>query len=663
MAEFGVQATQLSAPQGAGSAPLAPVQTQTTGLLENGVAQGIGNIVNIFARGLNDKRKEEAEALKQSVIKGYVQKQQKINDAVRTGGMTPSEAKTRGRALFGEYAAGYSEYIGDIEGAAKALRGNTELGDVEDAVKTQQTFEQAAKNAAQAAGYSFLPGMTPEQERSQVAAHQADLKADAEFTRLTRQHQERRAQGTYDQSIADREMKDLAIKGITEVADTNFSASYDFVRSLSAGVRSGDVTGEEAQLRWDQKMRSVFAQLQAVAGTNPELAAPYRTLFNDLAIKGAQLLDPKNISQELENEVSILINKAKLVALAEPGVREIVATSQLLGQNSQLALAASPIVTKTIKNLITNAVDSGKPVPPVVGNPEVELDTFKFLKKSMSDLTAGKFKDQKTAGTEAKNAIDNVLQQVVKGKDKRGVDAKYLKNAADFFSSAEFGKYAQSNPLDTEALMGAKKAFQMMYEPTILKGVNQAIQTVVKTSTGLAPNRAQTGAKVTDGTSAQFDPSKIMVVFTGAGVSFQFQNPSTNPVEARMEREVLTQLRQAQSAINQVIHIGAHMEGTTNYAKFWESQKAALLPQFFTPEAKKPDDPQANDGKLKFGKESDLRNAAAFTEDELRPDTPANVQRRKEQDIIAIKAELERKNLSPEAKRILEAELKKMEGR
>lgn len=664
MAEFGVNATQLSQAQGAGSGPVAAVQIPVTG--DAGISSAVsnlGNAFNLFVKDRDAQRKAEADAIKQRVVGEYVKKQEAINQGVRFGTINPVEAKMRSRSLFGSYAAGNSEFIADFEAAAKALRGNTELGDVEEKVKVDQAFEQSAKLAAQAAGYTFVQGMTPEQEASQIAAHQAAIRSDADFGRLSRKHAEERAAGTYTQSVQDREAKEFSFKLINEIADTNFTASYDVVRSLATAMKAGSVSPEDAQLQWDQKMKTISAQIQSVAGLNPELAAPYRTLFAELQATGLKLLDPTKASAEAEDQVKLLIARAKLVALAEPGVKEIVATSQLMGQNAQLALSASPAVSRLISKLTSTSVDSGKPVETVVGNPEVEREALGFLRKSLEDFNKGTFKDPKAA-VEAKNAIDQTLQQIGDALGKRGVDAKYLKNVAEFVASPEFGQYASKNPIDAEALSAAVRSFQLMYEPTVIKGINNSIRAAVQTSTGLSPNRAKTGAKVTEGTTVKFDPTKIKAVFNGSGINFEFTNPSTDPQVARMEREVVISLRQSQAAVNQLLHMGAHMEGTTNYAKFWEKNKSKLLPQFFSPEeapAPKPGEKAVvPDGELKFKLEKDLKQAASFTEEELKPDTPENIARRNEQDKIAIQKELERKDLTAEMKAILQRELDRL---
>ena len=68
MAEFGIQATELSAPQGAGASPVAPV---TAGLLDNGVGGNIGNIMSIFQKGLEQDAKAKKDALREATLKRY----------------------------------------------------------------------------------------------------------------------------------------------------------------------------------------------------------------------------------------------------------------------------------------------------------------------------------------------------------------------------------------------------------------------------------------------------------------------------------------------------------------------------------------------------------------------------------------------------------------
>ena len=670
MAEFGIQATQLSAPQGAGASPVAPV---TAGILDNGAGGALGGILNIFAKGLENKQKEEAAALKQGVVSSYVKGQQKINEAVRSGQMTPSEAKMRSRAHFGEFAAGYSEYIGDIEGAAKALRGNTELGDVEDEVKADMDLHKAAKTAAQSAGFTFIPGMTKSQEQSQIDAHQASVRADADMSRLLRNNAEKRAQGTFDQGVADREAKEMSVKLINTIADTNFTASYDYAQSLAQSVKAGTISAEDAGLEWNRKMGTINAQIQSAAGMNPELAAPYRTLFADLQGLGDKLLDPKMQAENLDNEIKMITNKAKLVLLQKPNIATIVAASALMGQNATIALQSAAPVVEAITSIFKDTVDSPAPKAQIVGNPEIEKEVFKFTTESLKSYNRGDFKSKPEAAVEMKNVVDNILQQVTDVTTRRGADPKTLTEAAKFLASPEFGEYASKNRIDAEAQVGAIKTMRILYNKEVQGAISREIQKAVTTQDRFgaesaidAANRtraagsAQGAAAPVKTATTQFDPKKLKISFKGAGVHFELENPSHDVAIARMERGVINALKQAQVAINQQIHMGAHLEGSVDYAKFWEANKHTLASGFFSPpERKEGEQPVGGSYKL----EKDLPATAANTPEEnasaARTEAPEVVANRVKQDIIAIRAELKRVS-DPTTKRILEEELRKL---
>ena len=84
MAQFGTDATQLSAPQGAGTQVLPAVKSEVSiipKLIETGI--------NIFAKGLDNTAKEEALKRKNAVIGGYVKSETNINNAVSSGQMSP----------------------------------------------------------------------------------------------------------------------------------------------------------------------------------------------------------------------------------------------------------------------------------------------------------------------------------------------------------------------------------------------------------------------------------------------------------------------------------------------------------------------------------------------------------------------------------------------
>lgn len=680
MAEFGIKATELSAPQGAGSSPLTPVRKDSTAGLET-----VSNALNIFARGLGIKQQEEKEAFDNSIVNGYAKKLQAINEGVRTGQIPPSEASARARALTGEYMAGYSHLYDKIKGVRGAMFEGSEIGAAQQQVDDERTRSNKLLADAQSAGYTFFPFMTDDQKNAQINAYQVELRSRQEMSDMYRRNEELRAQNRYDADVAARQSKELGIKLINNIAGANIEGAYSVVSSLQGAVASGKMTFDEARMQWATITSRIEAQIQAAAGVNPELAGPYRTLFADLNRLGGEFLDPSKKTKDVENQLNLLISQSKLALVqSNPKVLSIVAASELLKQNAELALKASPIVAEAISSMLQFGPDNPTPKSQVIGNPEIEKDVFGVVSKGIKDLNSGKYQDNEKARGEIKNTVDNLLQQFGDMATKRGVDPKMLQSAVDFFSSPEFGIYAKSGDFDLEALDAAKKTFQINYQQTVVGVVDRAISQAITVQDRFnsessldAANRtrgagsAQGGAKGVKQEIKKFDTSNVTPVFNGTGITFKLATPATNPQELAMERRVTNELKQASQAITKLVHIGAHMEGTTNYAQFWEKNKHLLLPRFFT-------DPEAEQGSKPASKAGDLMKPGSAPEDttvrqnvvqlisEGTVRSPAEQLAANQRDIEAIKTELSRKGNGavPERFRyILERELARLEGR
>ena len=216
MADYSVQSTTLSAPQGAGSAPVAAVQPAR----ETNVASGLMALGDIFAKGLDSYQREKAAARNNSIISEYVQSENTISDGVAQGAIKPAEAATRSRANFRKYSSGYPELITDFEKAGKALRGFTESGQVVEKEKTAAEVRASDIQSAKQQGFIFVDGMTPEQENAQIYAAQAGVKASKEWADYTSRATERRAAANFNVAAEEREAKTLAVRTV-KLSSTN----------------------------------------------------------------------------------------------------------------------------------------------------------------------------------------------------------------------------------------------------------------------------------------------------------------------------------------------------------------------------------------------------------------------------------------------------------
>jgi hypothetical protein len=579
MPDYSVNATQLQSPQGAGSSVIAPV---TASILDNGVAEGIGNIFKTYAKGLEKESKEQAEKFKSEVLGSYAKKQARINDAIATGAMPASEAASRSRALSNEYYASYPDLIGDLEKASKAFKGSTELGEAEDLVKAQREERKGLITKAQTAGYPVHSGMDEKSQNVMIEAWQASVRADTELNNTIRKNTERRAMSKEERDIADAEAKRTSIALINDVAQKNLPVSFTMATDLATRMRKGEITPEAAKLQYGQYITTVESQIQALAATNPELGSAYRSLFKDAFKIGEQALDPAADSKALENEYNKVINQQKLLAVTlDPKVASTVAVSEMFRNSPEVTMKVVGQASGVIDSLVAlQGTPVGGMAPSVTGTPN-EKPVLDTIKKNISIYNNGSSRDNTKLKEELVPTIRNYMTQLGDMYGKRGVTPEVLKESAAFFADPQFGKFISENPVNASEIAPVKQVFQMQYESKVVDAIDKAIDKTFQTTTGIAPLRAVTGATVSDG-KKPLVADTLTVNFDGATVSFGVKKEGSSPQEQRTQRAAIQELNAASAMVNQLVRIAAHLEGTTDYKAAWEARKHILLPKFFS---------------------------------------------------------------------------------
>lgn len=575
MADYSAQATGLAAPQAAGSQVIQPVREEATSY--SPALALVGDIVGGVSAFLKKDAAKEAEERKNKIVGQYIQEQTRINDAIEQG-LPADQAGARSRASSNKFLASYPEYFKDFEAANKAIKGITEQGEAVDEVTMQKNLHKERVSRAQAAGYSIDTSAPKSVQDAQLRAYDAVVRADAELNKLYRHNAENRAANAEERAVQDRELKRTSIRLINEIAGTRLESTGAFLNNVATEVKGGKMSPEEGQLKIANEFSTIMATLQSAASTNPELAAPYRTLFEDMHKAGLNLIDPKKIVDRQEDEIKMIINRSKLLLLnSDPKVAGVVATSQMLGTNAEIALAAGNIISPVISQMVSTPVGSTEQVDQVVGKPGVEKDVISFMTKGIQSLNGGRYKDNEKAKVEITNGINQILIQTGQELDKGQTSPTKLKDLATFFASPEYGSFAKSGSLDKAAAAAANKTFQLVYEPAVIKGVQQKLDAYLI-------GQASFGQK-------QGEPvplsSTVNIKFTGSGVVFEPKaRAGLDPQEQVDAARGVKDLQGTQAALNQLIHIGAHMAGTTDYEKFWEQRKHVFLPQLF-PEPQK----------------------------------------------------------------------------
>ncbi len=638
MAEFGVSATQLSEPQGSGSTPLRPVESLPNG--PNQLVELGSSVLEIFSKGVSVTRKEEAEKRKNAIVQGFVREETSINDAIVSGQMTPSQAAARSRANFNKYASGFSEYISDFEAAGKALRGFTETGEVQQSIQSERELRKKALDQAVSRGFTTYEGMGKAAEDSIIKASQSGIQAEREMQQFYASQQERRSQGDFDTRIADAEGKRLSVKLINTIAGDNLSAFQALGADLGDKVRKGTIDPARAQVLLGERFSNISAAIQSAAGVHPELASAYRSLFNEANTLGQKLIDPKANADDVEAQYRSLLARYKTAAISDPSDASVIVGNMLIPNSVRMQVEAIPRIPSILARIANTPYGSKGFVPQVVGDPQAEGPILESLKEVLPKLKGTLIGDKELATLQASNSINHILGQVGKSMD-NGADAKSLSQLAAFFADPRYGEFVKSGKVDSQAQAAALKTFQLNFEPTIIKGVQQKMEEYLYSQAVFARGKSA-------------DPKQLKnvvdVKFTGSGITFVTKDvKGLDPVEARSQIQALEELKVAQKAINQLIHIGTHFEGSTDYAKFWEAHKHEFLPFMFAPPKKAADNPS-------YGTEKQLRDTVKLAPLEQQvsdrfEQSPGNMKE--------LEDEISRTN-NPTIKAILQTELDKL---
>lgn len=575
MADF---TTTLSAPQGAGANPVAPVQEQQVPFQPNPLLEVV---TNIFAKGIANQRQQDALDRKNAVVGEYVKSQNVYSDALTSGSWNAAQVGTASRANYAKFAASYPEYITELNEARKSLTEGTEIGEAQRQVQDEQKRFNDDLDRASAAGFTIYPNMSKDAKEKTIAANKAQITLDKQTADALKANAETRAVNAENRSaqthlftMQEHVNKQNAIRGLVDIADKNFDALNSIQKDL---LGNPSIPFEQKQLLFNDNVNRIKQGLQAIAAQNPELAAPWQKLVDDIGSSFTKLADPKTKSdtelQLLKNEFDSRMYKAKLMVTTEPKYLNAVAVSSLFGNNPTLIqLAGTPVITGLLAQLGLGP-DAGTNSPQVVGTPD-EKAVLSTLKGSLSLIQKGSaIGDKNKNQLEAVNSVNNVLKQT--GNLSGPIPASQLKELTSFYGSPEFGKLSEQGLLDIGTMQNAKKVFQVNYEPA----VKQAVEGRLLQSIDYAPARG--GAPFRQGGQRIID--NVDIKFNGSGVSFVEKPNAQQTISSSATTDAL---KEAEQGLNAVIRMGAHLEGTTNYAKYWEDNKHLLMPSVFPDPAK-----------------------------------------------------------------------------
>lgn len=560
MADFSANATDIQASSG-GLNPVAPVQEQ---LPASPIPDAISKLGSVFTEGLAGVFKQQTLDAKNAVLKSVSDPIGQLNTLFSSGQISNDQYTVRSQSIYNAAVATHPELASEIAGVSTAFKGTTVAGTVDDNQKAAAALHNKNLDSAQGQGYLITKDMTPQQQDVIIQASQSNIAMNQFLDRQSKVQAYAVASNTLANNQFDRQHKQEATQLLTQIAGSdNTSLSAEFQGLLKqADAAGGDpkvLNGLKNQ--WMQRIATSKNVLTAAGTFNPELAGAYKTNYDSWEKMGDQL-DPSKRSADLDAQIKTQVDTAQKIALADPQVLAIAATSKLLGPNAITGLQAIPAAFNTIAKLVGNNYTGPASTvanPPIVGTSD-EKAVWGGMKGALKDLGADTSGDPTTpdqAGNMINHAMHNVGDMLTKGGN-----AAQLKQAADFFASPEYAAYVKTGKVSPDAAQAAQKSFQTIYYPA----VTQAVGNALSGTAGIYEDK-----KVRDFVTATYD---------GGGIHFAPRDGLTS-AEQITANNAIKGLAPAVAGLNTVTRIGTHMEGGTDYSTNWEANKYDYLPQLY----------------------------------------------------------------------------------
>lgn len=546
MADFNVN---LQAPQAAGARPLEPISDY----VKQGVDPYVGlasNLTGIFLQNMRDK-----EAFNQEAIVGeFVREQAKVADAFSQGSIKADRARVLTSANFNKYAAQYPQFVEQFNKANSAMRGNTAINQAEESVKSEEQFKQDQIKAMAKMGLPAFQGMSDEAYYANQDTYSAMLRADDAFKRMSERGSYQMRVGSYEREVQQHQDKQVATNALLDLGDKTLNSALVNTKEFLNRVRSGEnpeVVANELQTY----IGSIERVLVKEGHNNPELYGMYKSILGQVRDIGLNSLKGVTPASQAENELKELQARIQLATLASPENKALYGTVKILGNLPATFFDANYNAHKTYADLV---VGFGGNAPYVIGKKDrdgsqtSERVATSFLLDQVGKLPNASPETQAGAKQQLMSGIKNYTNQVTQAAS-RGLTANELKEAASFYSDPRFVEAQRQGLISPQDMQGALKTFESVY----FRGVGEGVQERLR------------------GYAAQFGENKLGYSFEFNGAGVTIKAPPGSPVSASANLEAPSK------ALNQLIKIGAHMNGNTDYAKYWEENKHIMLPGTF----------------------------------------------------------------------------------
>lgn len=548
MADF---TTGLPQPQAAGAQVFAPVDESRS----TAIPRLIGDLASTLSQNLGQRAQRAEEENLNRVMGEYSRFQDGINQGLLQGSITSSRAATMSRAKTSEFLAQYPQYSKHILELSRGFTSETEIGEAQEAEQFEQDLKRQALKDYQSQGGYIPEGASQEFIDIQIETFQANRAAEAQFDQMSKVAAHRRAESAEDRTALDFSRKEESRSLLRTVAMNNIPAIMAFAEDINRRYHAGE-DPEQLRQEWDNKQRELRSTVNLVGMDASELASPMLATLDNVNSVTTQVLSGEIDATSAGNRLRTLESQSVL-ALAEndPTVQTLMATSHIFrGQVPAMFIQQQTVARKFVQ--------IAKSEVPLVDKPSVFGSKSSDLFLGTRDIASNV---NNTGTAEQKAELDTFNNEVIRQLSEAPIERitpEMMAPAMDYISSKEFKQYVNEGKIDPVLAQNAYNVFQTHYAQNVRDAITDRLQ---------EPWMAR-------GTIGD----AVVVQFVGEGVQIRPRQVSTDDnIIANQRVQIASRLQAPQKALNQLIHAGAHLEGHTNYQKYWEENRHFLMPETF----------------------------------------------------------------------------------
>lgn len=671
-AEFGPEATQLSAPQGAGATPLEGIKTPASGIDLSPVSTFISGLGNMFEGMLKDR----AEERKQQVLSEFVKENSK-NDQAFAQTKNRTAWMTRKKMIEDQFLTSNPELTEQFTKIVSLRKGGV-------AEETENEFqaEQKRRDALLSEASKFAPtNVSPESQDLLIETVRTTNLMKEKTAEYRESEKFRASMAASDREAYDYQHKKESSQLVVQLAGSHEASLNSVLFDLAKRVQAGGdplLAQKEAQ---DYYNKIQFG-LSAAAAGNPEIASPFKANIENIWNTYKDSLKPGADLAALENEKKKIQTRAYVSLFGkDPQFAELAVASQTFANQPDILVKLD---AKISKFLVANGhIENGRTSPAIesaageriVGVPSLEKPAYEAIKAAVKLSLDGNPYDRAVQTKEAHGQIKAVVDQFVDLHLVNKLTPETRKNMNELLLDKSMAKFLKENPLPVSLANGLTRVVEenfKQYKGTVRNLLRDVLQGAYKNDPGnqvLMPSPSVLGGGVENYDVPDTRRGKDVDPLDAINISWRGDRmvftPVKMPVDPEQQAMLITRLNKAADVLSNGVIIGAHVHGEENYGKYFDSVKHMMFEGKFpipdAPKEEKPKAPPAPPGVKRNKAEEAMAQDVAELNTPSAPDGNEGI--RIQYNLDSIRKELKKhKKGSPEYNILMEEFARNVEG-